>query len=96
MTRSEKLCALFGSQSKLARAIGIDRSVVSRWKLPRGIGRGNGGEVPREYHNRIIDEAMFQCDRGDRDGLWYAEVLKCLHVQYCPTCGAEYQRGRVV
>lgn len=42
----EHLARVFGSQSEVARVVGVDKSTVNRWN-----------HVPAKYHRRLLDEA---------------------------------------
>ena len=43
----------FGGAGPLSRLLGLDRSAVHRWALPRSRG-GSGGLVPGRHHRRIL------------------------------------------
>lgn len=43
--------------AEVARILGIDRSNVSRWYLPKDKG-GRGGVVPAEYQQKLLDYAL--------------------------------------
>ncbi len=76
-TRADRLFALFGGATRLAREIGVHKAVLTRWK---GDGpRGLNGRVPIEYNERIM-EAAERC-KVSREAL-----RECLDMR-CPTCG---------
>ena len=43
----------FGGAGPLSRRLGLDRSAVHRWALPRQRG-GSDGLVPAKYHQRLL------------------------------------------
>ena len=43
----------FGGAGPLSRRLGLDRSAVHRWALPRSRG-GSDGLVPAKYHQRLL------------------------------------------
>jgi len=43
----------FGGSGPLARRLGLDRSAVHRWALPKSRG-GSGGLVPAKHHLRLL------------------------------------------
>jgi hypothetical protein len=48
--------ARFGGSGPLARRLGLDRSAVHRWALPR-TRTGTGGLIPSRYHRRLLELA---------------------------------------
>lgn len=46
----------FGGSGPLSRRLGLDRSAVHRWALPRHRG-GSDGLVPAKYHQRLLTMA---------------------------------------
>lgn len=48
--------ARFGGSGPLARRLGLDRSAVHRWALPRAR-TGTGGLIPSRYHRRLLELA---------------------------------------
>lgn len=46
----------FGGAGPLSRRLGLDRSAVHRWALPRHRG-GSEGLVPAKYHQRLLTMA---------------------------------------
>jgi hypothetical protein len=45
--------ARFGGAGPLSRLLGLDRSAVHRWALPKARG-GSGGLVPAKHHLRLL------------------------------------------
>jgi len=45
--------ARFGGAGPLSRLLGLDRSAVHRWALPKSRG-GSGGLVPAKHHLRLL------------------------------------------
>lgn len=43
----------FGGAGPLSRRLGLDRSAVHRWALPKSRG-GSGGLVPGKHHLRLL------------------------------------------
>lgn len=85
-TKAERLAALFGGNNAFADAIGVDKSVPSRWPEPRSK-RGNDGNVPTHYNHRIIEAA-------ERLGVALAGVKACLDEHACPCCKRELEPGQ--
>lgn len=46
----------FGSGSEVARVLGVDKSTVSRWTLPKEK-KGTNGVIPQKYWAALIEEA---------------------------------------
>ena len=46
----------FGGAGPLSRRLGLDRSAVHRWALPKSRG-GSGGLVPAKHHLRLLSMA---------------------------------------
>lgn len=51
--------ARFGGAGPLSRLLGLDRSAVHRWALPKSRG-GSGGLVPAKHHQRLLALANAQ------------------------------------
>ncbi len=51
--------ARFGGAGPLSRLLGLDRSTVHRWALPKSRG-GSGGLVPAKHHQRLLALATAQ------------------------------------
>lgn len=69
VTEWAKKCG-FEKQARLCDAIGVDKSLVSRWK---------GGSTPnREWQDKLSE--LFGCEREDLfrhpDDLWFSEFLR--------------------
>jgi transposase len=47
----------FGSGSEVARVLGVDKSTVSRWKLPKER-KGTNGNIPQKYWVALLSEAQ--------------------------------------
>jgi hypothetical protein len=47
------ILARFGGAGPLSRLLGLDRSAVHRWALPKARG-GSGGLVPAKHHLRLL------------------------------------------
>ena len=74
MSRFDKLVALFGSGSEIARVCGVDRSAVSRWR--------DGTYMPGlDYQVKILRDAK-------RRKLDLEEVADALGIDRCDCCGA--------
>ena len=74
MSRFDKLVALFGSGSEIARVCGVDRSAVSRWR--------DGTYMPGlDYQVMILREAR-------RRKFDLAVVADALSIDRCDCCGA--------
>lgn len=43
----------FGGAGPLSRRLGLDRSAVHRWALPKSRG-GSGGLIPAKHHRRLL------------------------------------------
>jgi hypothetical protein len=50
---AQSVIAQFGGAGPLSRLLGLDRSAVHRWALPRARG-GTGGLVPARHHRRLL------------------------------------------
>jgi hypothetical protein len=48
--------ARFGGSGPLARRLGLDRSAVHRWALPKSRG-GSDGLIPARHHRRVLELA---------------------------------------
>ena len=46
----------FGSGSEVARVLGVDKSTVCRWKMPREK-KGTNGTIPQKYWLALMSEA---------------------------------------
>ena len=59
MSPAECIVETFGDGAKAARAAGVDRSRVCRWRKSREEDRRNGrdGMIPERYWQRLIAEA---------------------------------------
>lgn len=88
MSNVQRLAGLFGGITALADALGVDKSVCSRWDKPKDR-RGNDGNVPTHYNHRIIDAA-------ERLGLDQAAVAACLDQHACPCCGRDLEPGQTI
>lgn len=53
---AEYVIQSFGSGAEVARVLGVDKSTVSRWKLPREK-KGTNGIIPHKYWGALISEA---------------------------------------
>ena len=49
--------ARFGGAGPLSRLLGLDRSAVHRWALPKARG-GTGGLLPAKHHQRLLALAI--------------------------------------
>ena len=56
MTPIELLYETFGSQARVAKALGINRASVCRWNASKDE-NGSGGKIPPVWHEKIIHEA---------------------------------------
>ena len=52
-TPAHTVIARFGGSGPLSRRLGLDRSAVHRWALPKTRG-GTGGLVPGRHHRRLL------------------------------------------
>jgi hypothetical protein len=59
MNPAAHIISVMGGVRELARLLGIDSSIVSRWQLPKGR-RGQDGRIPAEYQGRILAMAQEQ------------------------------------
>lgn len=50
---AQTVLSRFGGAGPLSRRLGLDRSSVHRWALPKARG-GCGGLVPAKYHQRLL------------------------------------------
>jgi hypothetical protein len=48
-----RIIEMGGGDAAVAQDAGCDRSVVTRWRLPRASG-GGGGIIPAKYHLRLL------------------------------------------
>ena len=53
------ILARFGGAGPLSRLLGLDRSAVHRWALPKARG-GSAGLVPAKHHLRLLALASAQ------------------------------------
>ena len=53
---AEYVIQSFGSGSEVARVLGVDKSTVSRWNMPREK-KGTNGIIPQKYWGALINEA---------------------------------------
>ena len=102
MTNLDRLAAILGSRGAVARAAGVDPSLVTRWAKPdtwkSGRNRGNNGRIPAQ-HNRAIMISVAKMMRSmplDAAIAFQASVLECLDPAVCPTCGQPIDDGRVL
>lgn len=51
--------ARFGGSGPLARLLGLDRSTVHRWALPKARG-GSEGLIPARHHRRVLHLAAIE------------------------------------
>ena len=77
------LIEIFGSKAALARALGVNASLITRWLRrpeddPRGLGRS--GRLPPQYNARLIEAAAAA-------GISRAEVAPYLDDDLCECCG---------
>lgn len=56
---AQTVLARFGGAGPLARHLGLDRSAVHRWALPKARG-GSGGLIPARHHQRLLALAVSQ------------------------------------
>lgn|SRR3990167_4224129 len=77
-TKARKLFVLFGGVMALAKAIGVNFAVTSRWDSTGG--RGGHGLVPSHYNARILTAAR-------RAKIPEKDVIACLETHTCPCCG---------
>lgn len=79
-SKAHRLIKMFGTGKILAAEIEVDAATISRW-TSSGV-RGEHGEVPPKFHERIREAA------GAR-GLSMKAVEECLDFaeRICPTCG---------
>ena len=71
----------------LARAIGVDPAVISRWA---GTGRrGRHGRIPPQYNQRIVEAC-------DANGIKRELLRDILDAQECPCCGQRLPAGQFV
>lgn len=56
---AEYVIQSFGSGSEVARVLGIDKSTVSRWNMPREK-KGTNGTIPQKYWSALITEAAIR------------------------------------
>ena len=54
---AEYVIESFGSGSEVARVLGVDKSTVSRWKLPKEK-KGTNGTIPQKYWAALLSEAQ--------------------------------------
>lgn len=84
------LIEIFGGKSALARAIGVDPSNITRWKMSREEDRrGHGGRLPPQFNAAIIEAA-------DAAGISREEIAPHLEEAVCPCCGGKLAPGQVV
>lgn len=74
MSDVERLVPLFGTSMEIARAAGVNKSAVIRWR------QGKHPVAPL-YQARLIEAAR------ERD-LPVSEVAEAIGVPRCPSCGA--------
>lgn len=82
-TPLDHLCELFGGAQELARALGVNKSLVTRWRRakdadPRGLGKD--GRLPPAYNARLIEAA-------DAAGIPREEIKPHMDENVCPHCG---------
>lgn len=53
---AEYVIETFGSGSEVARVLGVDKSTVSRWKIPKDR-KGTNGSIPQKYWGTLLSEA---------------------------------------
>lgn len=75
------LCEIFGSAAELARGLGVDRSLVTRWR--------RNGRLPTVYNGRLIEAA-------EARGILRSEVAPYLDPHVCPCCGSALEPGQAV
>lgn len=85
-SKAERLIEAFGGVRALARELGIDPSVVSRWAHEGK--RGKAGHVPTHYNNAVVEAA-------ERAGVAAELVAECLDPHVCPCCGQNLEPGQV-
>lgn len=88
--KAARLARLIGSNRKLAKAVGVDPALITRWV--------KAGAVPPSY-NRKIQEWLraYIVGMPDLDAQHYLDVVaSCLDPAVCPTCGHEIEDGRVL
>lgn len=81
-TRAGELIAAFGGVNALAREIGVDKAVVSRW--PSSGRRGKHGRVPPEYNAAILEAAQRR----------RVDVTPYLDANVCPCCQQPLEPGQ--
>lgn len=86
-TKADRLVDLFDGVSRLAEAIGENKSVVSRWGSFSA--QGKRGLVPSRFNLRILEAA-------DRLGIDRSAVSECLEDHVCPCCGRTLEPGEDV
>lgn len=78
ITRVRLIAEAFGGASCLSIALGLDKSLVTRWDKPKGEG-GFDGHVP-VYLNASVLEA------ADRCGVPRDKIIPHLDTGECPCC----------
>ena len=86
-TKAARLFGLFGSRTKLAEELGVDKSVVSRWNVHGK--RGNYGRVPTHYNMKIMERAQAL-------GLDLHAVSETLDEHTCPCCKRPLEPGMTI
>jgi len=56
---AQKVIDIFGGPSKVAKALGLGRSTVTRWTYPPERS-GTDGHIPGKYHQQIVNAAKEQ------------------------------------
>lgn len=82
-TPLDHLCELFGGAQELARALGVNKSLVTRWRKPKDAdprGLGKNGRLPPAYNARLIEAA-------DAAGISREEIAPHMDAAICECCG---------
>lgn len=89
-TPLDHLCEMFGGTKGLARALGVNSALVTRWRRPKNAdprGLGKDGRLPPAYNVRLIEAAEVA-------GISREEVAPYLDENVCPCCGQKMPAGR--
>lgn len=86
-TKANLLMDLFGGGRELARELGVDHSIVSRWA---SFGpRGNHGRIPAHYNLAIYEAA-------ERRGIAPEAIERLLDGHVCPCCERPLEPGQTI
>lgn len=88
MTPVQKLSDVFGGATELARAIGVSRSLIVKWRQRSSPGRKRG-EIPSRYNDAIVRAAK---ERGIR----HDKVAPHLTAHVCPLCDQPLRPGQII